>query len=162
MSETNGQAWGMCAAFGCPLLGTLGSDGAWYCFCHVGKPSVFNDAITRELRDNQSEIVDVTLDIRRNFSSFYDAPEAYRAIQNRLIAAERKDLLLGANGNDCSIHRPGKPIVKMWLQRLEAVLIEVTSEIGQQRRIAATVPTAKIIGPTHASNFHPYADGEAA
>jgi hypothetical protein len=50
----------------------------------------------------------------------------------------------------------------MWLARLEAVLIEACAEIGQQKRIATTVQTAKVIGPTHASNFHPYADGEAA
>ncbi len=160
MSETNGQASGMCAVFGCPLRGTLGSDGAWYCFCHYGKPSVFNDAITRELREKQMHIVLSTIDIWQHFSSFYDAPEAYRAIQNRLIAADRRDLLMG--NADCSAHRPGKPIVRMWLQRLDRTLIEATADIGEQKRIASTVPTAPIIGPTHASNFHPYADGAAA
>ncbi|MBB3257689.1 hypothetical protein F4827_002554 [Paraburkholderia bannensis] len=117
MSEELGQPWGMCAAFGCPLLGTVGSEGRWYCFCHVNKPSNFNDAITRELRDRQMPIVEATLSIRRHFSSFHDVPEAYRAIQRLLIDADRKDLLLGAGGADCSPHRPGKPIVKMWLTR---------------------------------------------
>jgi hypothetical protein len=166
MSDTTGQAWGMCAAFGCPLFGTLGHDGQWYCFCHAGKPSVFNDAITRELRERQMPIVEATLSIRRHFSSFYDAPEAYRAIQNKLIGMDRRDLLFNANGKDTPPSppcRPGmKPVVKMWLARLEAVLIEACAEIGQQKRIATTVQTAKVIGPTHASNFHPYADGEAA
>lgn len=157
MSETNDQAWGMCAAFGCPLFGTLGHDGHWYCFCHAGKPSVFNDAITRELREHQMPIVEATLSIRQHFSSFRDAPDAYRSIQNKLIGMDRRDLLFG--NADCSPHRPGKPIVKMWLQRLEAVLIEATADIGAQKRIASTVPTAKVIGPTHVSKHHPYGDG---
>lgn len=152
MSEINGQAWGMCAAFGCPLFGTLGHDGQWYCFCHAGKPSVFNDAITRELRENQMPIVEATLSIRRHFSSFYDTPDAYRAIQNKLIGMDRRDLLLG--NSDCSPHKPGKPIVRMWLMRLEAVLIAATADIGQQKRISSAVPTAKVIGPTHAMQHY--------
>lgn len=160
MNDEQGQTWGMCAAFGCPLFGTLGSDGKWFCFCHHGKPSTFNDAVTRELRDRQMHIVESTLSIRRHFSSFRDAPDAYRAIQNKLIGADRRDLLLGEK--DCSPHRPGKPIVKMWLARLELALIEATGEIGVQKQILSTVQTAPVIGPTHASNFHPYADGGAA
>lgn len=166
MSDTNGQAWGMCAAFGCPLFGTLGHDGQWYCFCHAGKPSVFNDAITRELRERQMPVVEATLSIRRHFSSFYDAPDAYRAIQNKLIGMGRKDLLFNANGKDTPPSppcRPGmKPVVKMWLARLEATLIEACAEIGVQKRIAATVPTAQIVGPTHVSKHHPYGDGAQA
>lgn len=160
MSEMNGQAWGMCAAFGCPLFGTLGHDGQWYCYCHAGKPSVFNDAITRELRERNMPVVEATLSIRRHFSSFFDAPDAYRAIQNKLISMDRRDLLLG--DADCSPYKPGKPIVKMWLMRLERVLIEAVAEIGEQKRIAATVATAKVIGPTHVSKHHPYGDGAQA
>lgn len=160
MSDTNGQAWGMCAAFGCPLFGTLGHDGQWYCFCHAGKPSVFNDAITRELREKLMPVVEATLSIRRHFSSFRDEPDAYRAIQNKLIGMDRRDLLLG--NADCSPHRPGKPIVKMWLMRLEAVLIEATADIGVQKRVSSAVPTAQVIGPTHVSKHHPYGDGANA
>jgi hypothetical protein len=164
MSDSNGQAWGMCAAFGCPLFGTLGHDGQWYCFCHAGKPSVFNDAITRELRERQMPVVEATLSIRRHFSSFYDAPDAYRAIQNKLIGMDRRDLLFNANGKDTPPSppcRPGmKPVVKMWLARLEAVLIEATAEIGQQKRISSAVPTAKVIGPTHAMQH--YSDPQEA
>lgn len=149
MSDSQGQAWGMCAAFGCPLFGTLGHDGQWYCFCHYGKPSVFNDAVTRELRERNMPIVEATLSIRRHFSSFYDAPDAYRAIQNKLIGMDRRDLLLG--DADCSPHRPNKPIVKMWLQRLERALIDATADIGEQKRIASTVPTKPVVGPTHAA-----------
>lgn len=158
MSDINGQAWGMCAAFGCPLFGSLGSEGRWYCFCHAGKPSVFNDAITRELREHQMAIVECTMDLRRNFCSFYENPEAYRTIQQRLIGADRRDLLLGADGNDCSPHRPGKPIVKMWLQRLERVLIDACAGIGTQKAVLSAVPTAPVIGPMRAMAFTPYAE----
>ncbi|UUX38865.1 hypothetical protein NTJ56_08700 [Burkholderia contaminans] len=146
MSETNGQAWGMCAAFGCPLFGTVGSDGRWYCFCHAGRPSAANDAITQALHAN-APIVDATLSIRRHFSSFRDDPAAYRAIQRALRDHGREDLLFGKP--DESPHRPGKPIVKQWLARLERELIRLTADLGQQR-FPVTVPTAPVIGPTHA------------
>lgn len=153
MSDMNGQAWGMCAAFGCPLFGTLGSDGAWYCFCHVGKPSVFNDAITRELRDKQGVVVDMTLAIRRDTLGSEWSPEAAAAV---------KALKTHPQAGELAFNRSKDMSARAWLQRLERYLIEATADIGEQKRIAATVPTAKIIGPTHASNFHPYADGEAA
>jgi hypothetical protein len=155
MSDTNGQAWGMCAAFGCPLLGTVGSEGRWYCFCHVNKPSNFNDAITRELRERQMHIVESTLDLRRHGCSFHDAPGAYRVIQQRLITAGRDDLLMSQaekqNGG-----------VRAWLLRLERALVDATAGFGEQQRIPTTVPSAPVIGPTHAANFHPYADGAGA
>lgn len=155
MSEANGQAWGMCAAFGCPLLGTLGSEGRWYCFCHVSKPSTFNDAITRELREKQMHVVESTLELRRHACSFHDAPGAYRTIQARLTGAGRQDLLMSQaekqNGG-----------VRAWLLRLERALIDATAGFGEQKPIPLTTPTAPVIGPTHASNFHPYADGAEA
>lgn len=150
MSETNGQAWGMCAAFGCPLFGTLGSDGAWFCFCHAGKPSVFNDAITRELRERQGEVVDMTLAIRSRAHGVDTMPAAARALKVHPKAAE----LAFNRSNDIG--------ARSWLLRLERYLIEATADIGEQKRIAGTVPTAKVVGPTHVSQHHPYADGAAA
>lgn len=151
---SEGRPWGMCAAYGCPLLGSLGSDGRWYCFCHVNKPSSVNDAITQELRgDELAPIVKSTLDIRKHHSSFYDAPDAYRMIQERLIRAGRSDLLL-SDEIDTSSHSPGKPIVKMWLMRLERALIDATKDLGQTKRIPTTVATAKVIGPTHAMQHY--------
>ncbi|WP_257834559.1 hypothetical protein [Burkholderia glumae] len=147
MSDANGQAWGMCAAFGCPLLGTVGSDGRWYCYCHAGRPSSVNDSITATLHAN-APIVDATLAIRRNFGSFRDNPNAYRAIQRGLTEHGRPELLLGKD--DESPHKPGKPIVKMWLARLERELIALTSDLGQQRLDTGIVPTKPVIGPTHA------------
>lgn len=153
MSNSNGQAWGMCAAFGCPLLGTMGSDGGWYCFCHAGKPSTFNDAITRELRENQQAIVDLTLAIRRDSLHAKWSKEASDAVillKHHPLAAE----LAFAKSKDGTS--------RGWLQRLERHLIEATDDIGQQKRIPSTTQTAKIIGPTHVSKHHPYGDGADA
>lgn len=150
MSENNGQAWGMCAAFGCPLFGTLGSDGGWYCFCHAGKPSVFNDAITRELRENQGAVVDVTLAIRR------------LANEIDTLRAAAKDLKAHPMGAELAFNRGKDMSARAWLQRLERHLVEATADIGTQKRIASAVPTAKVIGPTHVSKHHPYGDGASA
>lgn len=150
---SDGQAWGMCAAYGCPLLGSVGADGRWYCFCHAGRPSSANDAITARLRSGEySPIVQATLDIRRCFSAFRDQPDAYRQIQHRFVQAGRRDLLLGEA--DCSPERPGQPIVKQWLARLERHLIEATSDLGQQQLPTNLVPTAAVIGPTHAMQHY--------
>ncbi|WP_395066155.1 hypothetical protein [Paraburkholderia silvatlantica] len=152
-SEQPGQPWGMCAAFGCPLLGSLGSEGQWYCFCHAHKPSSINAVITAKLRGQLAPIVETTLDIRRCGASFHQSPDLYRAIQRRLLAAGRRDLLLGANGADCSPYRPGEPNVKLWLGRLEGVLIATCAELGTARRQSATAQTALVEGPTHAAQF---------
>jgi hypothetical protein len=152
MNDQPGQPWGMCAAFGCPLLGTLDSEGQWYCFCHAHRPSSANDAITAKLRGHLAPVVESTLDIRRCGASFHGAPDMYRAIQKRLIAAGRRDLLLGANGADRSTDRV-EPIVKQWLGRLEGALIAVCAELGSARRATATVQTASLEGPTHVTEF---------
>ena len=141
MSDTNGQAWGMCAAFGCPLFGTMGSDGAWYCFCHVGKPGVFNDAITRELRDKQIEVVDITLQIRRD--SVHGEPS--NAMRELRVALRQHPA-----GASLAFSPKTDGNASAWLLRLERHLIESTGDIGTQKRIPSTVQTAPVIGPTHA------------
>lgn len=152
MNESNGQAWGMCAAFGCPLFGTTGSDGGWYCFCHVGKPSVFNDAITRELREKQGAVVDLTLAIRRDslLGRSDESGTALRALKAHELFGELR------------FNAKTDPSARAWLQRLERHLIEATADIGEQKRIASTVPTKPVIGPTHISKHHPYGDGAKA
>jgi hypothetical protein len=163
MSDYGQDRAGMCAAYGCPLFGTVGSDGRWFCFCHINKPSALNDSITRMLREDLEPIVESTLDIRRCFSSFYGNEAAYRAIQKRLIGMDRKDLLFNAEGKDTPPVPPSgrtmKPVVRMWLQRLERELIDQTGKLGEQERISLTVPTAPVIGPTHALEHYsePYA-----
>ncbi|MFM0101978.1 hypothetical protein PQR01_00320 [Paraburkholderia rhynchosiae] len=153
MSDANGQAWGMCAAFGCPLFGTMGSDGGWYCFCHAGKPSVFNDAITRELRENQIEVVDITLQIRR---------DSIRGGWSHAMRELRVALRQHPDGTSLAFSPKTDGNASAWLLRLERHLIQATADIGQQKRIASTVPTAQIIGPTHVSKHHPYGDGANA
>jgi hypothetical protein len=153
MNDHPGQPWGMCAAFGCPLLGTVGSEGQWYCCCHVHRPTALNSAITARLRGYLAPVVETTLDIRRCGASLHESAELYRVIQRRLIAAGRRDLLLGFNGADCSPHRPGKPIVKQWLARLEGVLIAACAATGSSGRVSATVPTEPLDGPAHAAEF---------
>lgn len=51
------ERWGMCAAFGCPLPGSMPGDGRWYCFCHYAGNPATNDAITAILRRHQSLVV---------------------------------------------------------------------------------------------------------
>jgi hypothetical protein len=148
-TEIDGTPWGNCAAHGCPLLGTLCSD-RWYCFCHINRPASVNDAITTALNRHRA-IVDTTLDIRRMRYS-KDWPSVRASISKRLKAADREDML--PRGTDINI--------VAWLQRLERELIQITSGIGEQQRIATTVATAKVVGPTHAADFLPYADNEPA
>jgi hypothetical protein len=68
MSDENLRP-GMCSAYGCPLMGTLGEDGKWHCFCHVRKPHSLNDAITAEINRNRP-LVDAIL-LTRNTGAGY-------------------------------------------------------------------------------------------
>jgi hypothetical protein len=165
---TEGRPWGMCYCYGCPLLGTVGhsaGDGKWYCFCHLNMPSDKNDAITMKLNSPDLDfIVRTTLEIRSVGSSFYDHPNLYRRIQERLTLADRKDLLFNADGKDTPPVLPhGRkvgPTVKMWLARLEGILMDATKGALGPGHYPLTVPTAPVIGPTHASRHHPYAQGD--
>ncbi|MGF7131939.1 hypothetical protein P3T40_003422 [Paraburkholderia sp. EB58] len=150
MSEVSGVAWGKCAAYGCPLAGSMGSDGKWYCFCHVGRPSSDNDRISRAIQDLDF-IAQSTLDIRGGRGT-RDWATIYRNIQQRLIRAGRDDLLFN----------PSKDIPGLtgWLMRLERELIEATNS-KDGRKVGATVPTATVIGPTHSDSFNPYAGADA-
>lgn len=143
-----------CAAYGCPLFGTLGSDGRWWCVCHFGRPASFNDAITAVLHsDACAPVVASTLDIRRAYGSFFDLPDVYRSIQKRLLDAGRADLLMSADER----HSGG---VRAWLMRLERVLIDATARVGTTHRLMATVPTASIIGPTRSVAYLEHAKDE--
>lgn len=150
MSEQPGQPWGMCAAFGCPLFGTVGSDGLWYCFCHVHKPSSLNGRITAKLRGHLAPVVETTLDLRRCACSFHEKPDLYRAIQRRLIAAGRRDLLFGANGADSSPYRPELLIAREWLARLEGALMAACELRGGD---VAAPDAPSLNGPTPAAQF---------
>jgi hypothetical protein len=145
MSDAQGTAWGMCEAFGCPLLGTMGGEGRWYCFCHVNRPSNFNDAITRVLREQEGPVVDLTLVIRRDSLSGKWSKEAAAAVVELRNHPKGEELKF-QKGKDISS--------RSWLYRLERHLVEAVANIGVQQRIQATVPSVPVIGPTHAMQHY--------
>lgn len=62
----------LCAAYGCPLLGALGSGGKWYCACHFNADPNLNDAITAEI-NRRPETRDRILMARREFRASGEA-----------------------------------------------------------------------------------------
>lgn len=147
---------GMCEAYGCPLFATVAPAGKWLCFAHANCRGG-NDAVTCVLKANM-HIVNAIVDTRR--FAYSDAwGEVKRGIAMALREADRADLLPGAQ--DC-VNGRGEPDRTAWLLRLERELITLTAGVGEQASFPSTVPTAPIIGPEHASNFHPYADGADA
>lgn len=153
MSTVDQSRAGMCAAYGCPLFATVGSDGKWFCFCHGNRTSGSNDAITLVLNANL-HIVNAIVDTRR--FGYTDEWAAVKAgIAKALREADRADLLPGSQ--DCR-NGSGQPEMRAWLQRLERELLDLTKGIGEQLQLPKTVPTAPVIGPTHASTYHPYAE----
>lgn len=150
MSDVDSRPWGMCAAYGCPLLGTMGEEvgGKWFCFCHVRRPHSLNDAITARLRKHEW-LVNSTLDIRQ-FQGQEGWGSVLGGIEKLCRDHDRIDLMFGEA--DSSPRRPGRPIVNMWLQRLEGELITITAEAGMQ----AHIPTAPVTGPEYAAQ--PYTE----
>jgi hypothetical protein len=130
------------------LLGTLGRGSDWFCGCHHGALSADWQRITQTLRENDA-IVSAVLDIRACGSSFYGRDEVYRTIQRRLIAAGRRDLLLGAA--DATEHNGGQMVVKQWLARLERELLDLT---GATKKLEPHTPqTAAVPTPQPAAAF---------
>lgn len=146
MSE---ERWGMCAAYGCPLPGSIGNEGRWYCYCHAGRATEANDRITRALQDLDF-IVQCTIDLRGSRGT-KEWPTIYRNMQQRLIRAGRPDLLLGTK--DEPPNKPGVQNLTMWLMRLERELVDAAA--GKDLRpVNATVPTAQVVGPKHAMQHY--------
>lgn len=136
---------GMCTAYGCPLFATVAPDGKWVCFCHAGRNASTNDPVTATLKAHM-HIVNAIIDTRRfGYSDEWGTVKA--GIAKALRAADRADLLPGAA--DC-VNGTGQPEMRVWLRRLERELLELTRDVGEQARFASTVPTAPVIGPTHA------------
>lgn len=92
-----------CAAYGCPMLGSFGVSGKWYCVCHFRVDAGARDAVTAVLNQHRN-LVDHALLMRRTFAGWGAIKEA------------------------------------------EDVLIDLTHEVGKQH----TIPTAGVVGPTHA------------
>jgi hypothetical protein len=51
----------LCAAFGCPLMGTFGVNSKWYCACHFNANPSLNDAITAELHRQKATVDRIVL-----------------------------------------------------------------------------------------------------
>ncbi|MFP3185071.1 MAG: hypothetical protein RXR52_33665 [Paraburkholderia sp.] len=133
MSDSD-ASWGMCEAYGCKLLGTIGHGGKWFCFCHAGSEGR-RDAITAALAKHEF-LVNATLDIRR----YYGTPDwqtVYRGVHKLLTDNGRPDLLFTQADNG----------VRRWLARLESALVTLTREAGKQQPLT---PTGTVTGPTSA------------
>ncbi|KVE35249.1 hypothetical protein WS68_07570 [Burkholderia sp. TSV86] len=129
----------------------MGSEGKWYCFCHVGRSASENDRITRTIRDLDF-IVQCVIDLR-GARGTPEWPQVYRNMQQRLMRAGRRDLLMG--NADCPPNKPGVVNLTMWLMRLERELINaVASRDG--RSVNAAIATAELSGPVQAASFNPY------
>jgi hypothetical protein len=83
--NADGTAWGMCAAYGCPLLGTVGDAGKWVCCCHFNIGGAANDAITAELH-RQKPLVDRVLSLRATHAGY----RAILAVESELIELTRE------------------------------------------------------------------------
>lgn len=155
--QPEGRPWGMCYVYGCPLSGSTGhgaGDGKWFCCCHINMPANRNDAITMALNSPKLDfIVKSTLDLRASSCSFHGYGNVFRSIQNRFERAGRVDLMYGDQDKSSGGTRA-------WLMRLERELIDVSTGGAHHDAISSTVHTAPVIGPTHASTYHPYAQGD--
>jgi hypothetical protein len=130
-----GQPWGMCAAYGCPLAGSMGSGGQWWCFCHHEQPSSANAAITMVLRAN-GVLCRLSL--------------ALRGRDEEAISLCRQELRGHALGGELAFNREKDRNAYGWLLRIERALIEMTAHVGKRQPISSAVQTAPVIGPTHA------------
>ncbi|MEX3635988.1 hypothetical protein [Paraburkholderia sp. BR14320] len=156
-SGSNGQ----CAIYGCPLAGSLGRGDEWVCYCHYGAAADDLQAITQVLRQNRA-IGESTVDIRLFYGTDH-WPSAYRGIQRRLLDAGLPDMLPGEA--DRAPDRPGGPVVKQWLARLEGYLLHACDAVRSarnSRHAPRLVPTAPVIGPTHIAGSLPYTDTQPA
>ncbi|VWB88686.1 hypothetical protein BLA13014_04106 [Burkholderia aenigmatica] len=83
--SADGVAAGSCAAYGCPMLGSFGVSGKWYCACHFRGSSASNDAITSVLNQNAA-IVDRVKLLRSQGAGY----AAILAAENELIELTRE------------------------------------------------------------------------
>lgn len=154
-----GEPWGKCFVSGCPLFGSMGRGSDWACYCHVNaEPGHFNE-ITAMLKRERA-IGESAVEIRMYYGTEH-WPSAYRDIQKRLIAADRKDMLFNADSKDTPPSPPCRegmpPVVKMWLARLESELSHMAEDIDHSARAPRTAhlfPTAPVLGPTHAMTHY--------
>ncbi|KVZ26987.1 hypothetical protein WL14_00650 [Burkholderia cepacia] len=93
--SADGVAAGSCAAYGCPLLGSFGVSGKWYCCCHFRGSSASSPAVTSVLIQHAA-IVDRAKLLRRTGGGY----AAILAAENELIELTRevgRQYEIGAN-----------------------------------------------------------------
>lgn len=110
--------WGDCAAYGCPLLGTIGRGGLWWCCCHANASVEANDAITHGIRRHPA--VHAAVRDVRGSAGAADWARAYRTAQQRLLDAGYAELL--PDSRDASPLGASQTILPQWLARLERFL----------------------------------------
>lgn len=137
--DTQAQPWGMCAAYGCPLAGSMGSGGQWWCFCHWEQPSTVNSAITMTLRSH-GVLCRLSL--------------ALRGRDEYAIALCRRELKGHPRGDELAFDREKDRNAYGWLLRIERALIEMTGSAAKRESSPVTVGTASVIGPTHAMQHY--------
>ncbi len=148
MSDPNDIPHGRCAAYGCPMPGSLGSGGEWVCFCHHAANSADWQHVTKMLRTNRA-IVRSVCDARR-FLGTSQWSAAYRVIRQRLTEAGHADLLPGHA--DASPHKPGQAVAVQWLMRLETHLLTLCNA---SPGIAHPAPPPTTSGPAHIAGYLP-------
>lgn len=154
---------GLCAAYACPLFGSIGRAGQWVCFCHANADSAVWQEVTRLIRENEP-IAASALDIRR-FRFTDDWPNAYRGIAKRLRDANRADMLPSANADGSPHHEHSAVIVTQWLTRLERELLRAVEHVKPAHAPQyglVPVPTAPVPTPARAIDKVPryYRDNE--
>lgn len=85
-----------CAAYGCPMLGSFGVSGKWFCCCHFRGSSASATAVTSVLNQNAA-IVDRVKLLRRTGAGY----AAILAAENQLIELTReigRQYEIGGNG----------------------------------------------------------------
>jgi hypothetical protein len=106
----------LCAAFGCPCVGTTtsstGGTDKWFCGYHAGTDAISWQRITTEL-NRLSFVVDSLRKITR-YRGRYEWEKVYREIQNDLRLNQRGDLL-----------RQEHESVSAWYARLDSELESV-------------------------------------
>ncbi|KVN25612.1 hypothetical protein WJ63_15900 [Burkholderia pyrrocinia] len=82
---TDGVMGESCAAYPCPMLGSFGVSGRWFCCCHFRASAAANDAITSVLNQHIA-IVDRIKLLRREGAGY----KAILAAENQLIELTRE------------------------------------------------------------------------
>lgn len=83
--STDGIAGDQCAAYGCPMLGSFGVSGKWYCSCHFRAQPAASVAITAVLNEHRS-LVDLVLLARRTGAGY----QAIKEPEDQLIELTRE------------------------------------------------------------------------